>query len=99
MSQTTLGRNGEIMLPADVRQALGLKPGDTVRFEISDTGEVTLISGRTLARSMRTDLPPDRPTPHGARAPIEFQVEDGASRRGAGARGVEALRRGAGKTD
>lgn len=94
MSQATLGRNGEITLPADVRRALDVGPGDTVRFAVTETGEVVLKSLRTLALERRTGLGPDRPTPHGARDPIDFLSDDAGTSKGQGARGLDALRRG-----
>ncbi len=94
MSQATLGRNGEVTLPADVRRALGVGPGDSVRFAVSETGDVILTSVRTLARAMRPGTPPDRPTPHGARAPIDAIADDPSAEKGHAARGVDALRRG-----
>ncbi|MCI4666090.1 MAG: AbrB/MazE/SpoVT family DNA-binding domain-containing protein [Neomegalonema sp.] len=95
MSQATLGQNWQITLPADVRRALAIEPGDTVRFSIAETGEVTLISSTTLAKTRRPSGAPDRPTPHGARAPIDFPPTDASDpAKPTAARGVAALRSG-----
>ena len=41
--------NGRVTLPAEVGEALGLKPGDRVAFEISAEREVTLWRVRSVA--------------------------------------------------
>ena len=40
---------GRTTLPKSVRQALGIVPGDRVRYVIRDNGEVRLITARSLS--------------------------------------------------
>lgn len=98
MSQATLGRSGEIVLPADVRHALGLEPGDAVRFAIAENGVVTMLSTRSFSLALRTGGQPDRPTPHGARTPVDVANDETALPKGQAARGLDALRNGPGRS-
>lgn len=41
--QSTLTSKGQTTLPKEVREALGLKPGDAVKFLIQADGTVTLL--------------------------------------------------------
>ena len=43
MTESTLTLRGQTTLPKAVRQALGLKPGDRLRYIILDDGEVRLL--------------------------------------------------------
>lgn len=49
MSTSRLTSKGQATIPADVRAALGLKPGDSVEFRLNDAGEVVLRRAPTLA--------------------------------------------------
>lgn len=46
--ESVVGTKGQISLPKAVRFALGLAPGDRVRYTIPD-GEVSLLKARPLA--------------------------------------------------
>jgi len=35
-AKTRLGANGRIVIPAAIRQQLGVKPGDTIRMDVED---------------------------------------------------------------
>lgn len=48
MRESTITSKGQTTLPKDVRQALGLKPGDKVRYLILDDGEVRLVRVRPV---------------------------------------------------
>ncbi|MEL6613844.1 MAG: type II toxin-antitoxin system PrlF family antitoxin [Bacteroidota bacterium] len=48
MQESTLTVEGETTLPPDVRRALGLSPGDRVRYLILDGGEVRLMPVRPV---------------------------------------------------
>ena len=47
---SAVASRGRTTLPKSVRQALGLVPGDRVRYVILDNGEVRLIPARPLSR-------------------------------------------------
>ena len=49
MQESTLTIKGQTTLPADVRRALGLKPGDKLRYLLLDSGEVRLMRARPVA--------------------------------------------------
>lgn len=48
MRESTITVKGQTTLPKDVRQALGLQPGDRVRYLILDDGEVRLVRSRSV---------------------------------------------------
>lgn len=48
MQESTVTIKGQTTLPRDVRQALGLQPGDRLRYLILDGGEVRLLRSRPL---------------------------------------------------
>ncbi len=41
-AEATLTSKGQVTVPADIRQRLDLKPGDKLRFRVSDSGELTI---------------------------------------------------------
>lgn len=49
MQESTVTSKGQTTLPKDVRAALGLHPGDRVRYMILDGGEVRLVRSRPVA--------------------------------------------------
>ena len=49
MSTSRLTSKGQATIPADVRAALGLKPGDSVEFRLNDAGEMVLRRAPSLA--------------------------------------------------
>jgi AbrB family looped-hinge helix DNA binding protein len=60
MQESTVTSNCQTTLPRDVRAALGLRPGDRVRYLIID-GEVRLLKvpvGRRARRSIGPGRPP-----------------------------------------
>ena len=52
-----LGDRGKIELPAEVRQALGLRPGDEVMITVDPTGSVHITSRADVARRCLGILP------------------------------------------
>lgn len=46
MSKGTMTSKGQITVPKDVRDALGLGPGTVVRFELTDDGRAVLSPRR-----------------------------------------------------
>jgi AbrB family looped-hinge helix DNA binding protein len=48
MQESTVTIKGQTTLPRDVRQALGLNPGDRVRYMILDGGEVRIVRSRPV---------------------------------------------------
>ena len=60
MSKARISSKGQLTLPADVRQALGLERGDTVAFELQEAGALlrpasTPASLRGALRGRRLD--------------------------------------------
>ncbi len=49
MQESTLTLKGQTTVPKSVRAALGLQPGDRVRYLILDNGEVRLLKSRPLS--------------------------------------------------
>jgi len=43
---STLTTKGQFTLPVDIRQALDLRPGDELRFELSDDNELSVAPRR-----------------------------------------------------
>lgn len=43
MELATISSNGQITVPADVRKALGLAPGDKVAFVRNELGDITVV--------------------------------------------------------
>lgn len=48
MQESTITTRGQTTLPSAVRQALGLKPGDRLRYVLLDDGEVRLMRTRPV---------------------------------------------------
>ncbi len=46
--QSTLTAKGQTTIPKEVREALGLKPGDTLRYRIGADGGVVLVKTRSV---------------------------------------------------
>ena len=60
MIESRIGANGQTTLPKPVREALGVGPGDRVRYVIAD-GEVRILAVRAVSRlfgALRHDGPP-----------------------------------------
>lgn len=49
MHESSLTIRGQTTVPAEVRRALGLRPGDRLRYLILDGGEVRLLRSQPLA--------------------------------------------------
>lgn len=45
---TKLSSEGRVVIPAAVRRALGVGPGDRVRFVVEEDGEVKLVTAKSL---------------------------------------------------
>jgi AbrB family looped-hinge helix DNA binding protein len=61
--KTRLNDNGRIVIPADIRQELGLKPGDTLLLSVEE-GVLKIESQQArihrVQQSLRKFIPPDR---------------------------------------
>ena len=42
-ARATLTSKGQITVPADIRERLGIKPGDRLDFHLTDSGTLTVI--------------------------------------------------------
>ncbi len=62
MSSSRLDRKGRTTIPEPVRQRLGLKPGDKIRFQVEDDGRVVMLPATLHIRDLRGSLPkPPKP--------------------------------------
>lgn len=62
MSTSTLTSKGQTTVPKAVRQHLGLKPGDKIRFLVEDDGRVVMLPATLHIRDLRGSLPkPPKP--------------------------------------
>jgi len=43
MDMATISANGQITVPADVRRALRLEPGDKIAFVTNELGDITVV--------------------------------------------------------
>ena len=50
MQESTVTVKGQTTLPKDVRAALGLMPGDKVRYLVLDSGEVRIVRSKPIAK-------------------------------------------------
>ncbi len=61
--RTSIGEGGRLVIPAELRKALGLKPGEVVMIGLMD-GELRLLTLREAIRRdqewVRTFVPPGR---------------------------------------
>lgn len=53
MQQTRMGQNGRVVIPAEMRHAMGLKAGDEVVMRL-EAGEIRLIALRDSVRQARS---------------------------------------------
>ena len=60
MQESTITARGQTTLPSAVRQALGLKPGDRLRYVLLDDGEVRLMRTRPVSELAGMLHHPDR---------------------------------------
>jgi AbrB family looped-hinge helix DNA binding protein len=76
--QTRIGQNGRIVIPADMRAALDLQPGDEVVLHLED-GEIRLIALRESVRRarelFRRHVPPGTPVVEGLIAERRQEAE------------------------
>lgn len=57
MSTATLTSKGQITIPIDVRQALGLRPGARIDFVETDTGSFEIVPASRSVLSLRGIVP------------------------------------------
>ena len=77
MQESTITSKGQTTLPKEVRKALGLRPGDKVRYVVLD-GEVRILKVRSIAELAGMLARPDR-------APVSLEDMDAAIAAGAAA--------------
>ena len=74
---STLGRNGRMTLPAELRRNLGLKPGDRVTVVITDDDTVEL---RYASESVMGSIPASSTQSDRVERVIETVVEEQAAK-------------------
>lgn len=77
MQESTVTIKGLTTLPRDVRQALGLQPGDRVRYMILDGGEVRIARSRPVMQL--AGLLKDRTDKRASLEDMEEAIAQGAS--------------------
>ena len=76
MQESTVTVKGQTTLPREVREALGLKPGDRIRYLVLDDGQVRILKPRSvmsLAGMLHRD----------GQQPVTLEAMDAAIARGA----------------
>lgn len=68
---TTLTVNGQVTIPKQIRDALGLKPGMPVDFAVNQDGEVVIHKAKNLA-----DCTPDRFEVFRGKADVKWCTQD-----------------------
>jgi antitoxin PrlF len=65
MPSTTLTAKGQMVIPKEVREHLGIRPGDQVDFVLRDNGEVVVRPAAVDVRQLRGLLrrPSAKPVP------------------------------------
>jgi antitoxin PrlF len=61
VSSSTLTRKGQTTIPKDIRERLGLKPGDKIKFIVHEDGSVRMVAANLTLRQLRGILRPDGP--------------------------------------
>ncbi len=62
MAVATLTSKGQTTIPKEIRDRLGLKPGDKLRFLLEEDGRVVILPATLPVRSLYGILPaPERP--------------------------------------
>ena len=57
-SSATVTSKGQVTVPADIRERLGLKAGDRLDFHLTDSGKLTVVATRRRSiLESRDDLP------------------------------------------
>lgn len=79
LSESTLTARGQTTLPRPVRQALGLQPGDRLRYVLLDGGEVRLLRSRPLSEFAGMLHRPNRAAV--SLQAMEDAIADGATKR------------------
>lgn len=59
MATAKLTSKGQITVPKDIRDALGVQPGDRLAFTIRSDGSITVAADTIDVRSLRGTLKPD----------------------------------------
>ncbi|HVT45459.1 MAG TPA: AbrB/MazE/SpoVT family DNA-binding domain-containing protein [Thermoanaerobaculia bacterium] len=79
MPSTTMTSKGQVTIPKEIREHLGVDTGDRLSFEIRDGGDVVVEPETIDLRSLRSVLrKPPKPVSLGA---MERAIRRGASRR------------------
>ena len=57
MATGTLTSKGQTTIPKEIRQHLGLRPGDKIRFMVEEDGRVVVIPATLSVKDLRGSLP------------------------------------------
>lgn len=61
MQESTVTAKGQTTLPKDIRAALGLQPGDRLRYLVLDDGQVRLLKSKPARDLSGLLFRPDQP--------------------------------------
>jgi AbrB family looped-hinge helix DNA binding protein len=74
---TRITRKGQVTIPKDLRDELGLEVGDEVRWEIGDDGIVVRKANRSAGRGMLVDEDVDEDTREEIAEELEADIREG----------------------
>lgn len=72
---TTLTIKGQVTIPKQIRDALGLTPGTPIDFAVNREGEVVLHKARS-PRARALKAPPDRFETARGKADVKWRTQD-----------------------
>ncbi|HEX2219436.1 MAG TPA: AbrB/MazE/SpoVT family DNA-binding domain-containing protein [Gemmatimonadales bacterium] len=84
MATATLTSKGQTTIPKEIRERLGLKPGDRLDFVVEPDGRVTLAPVNADVAELRGMLP--RPARPASLEDMDRGIRDGAAARDARSR-------------
>lgn len=73
---TTLTIKGQVTIPKQIRDALGLTPGTPVEFAVNREGEVVLHKSRAARSAKSAKAPADRFEAARGKADVKWRTQD-----------------------
>ena len=73
---TTLTVKGQVTIPKQIRDAMGLLPGSAIDFAVNATGEVVLQKARASRTSRKAQTKPDRFEAARGTADVPWRTKD-----------------------
>ena len=73
---TTLTVKGQVTIPKQIRDAMGLLPGSAIDFAVNPTGEVVLQKAPTSRTNRKAQTKPDRFEAARGKADLPWRTKD-----------------------